>query len=119
MKTILIMEAVAQQRECLTHWLRDDYTVVTAADGAAGVALAERTEPDLILLAQRLPDMDGPEAVRRLQTRSRLQDIPIIALPVPDAEPTAIPSAGYAEALRAPLTMERLETTLRRWLGGG
>lgn len=34
MQTILIVDNVTTQRELLVHWLQDDYSVFTAADGA-------------------------------------------------------------------------------------
>lgn len=119
MQTILIVEAAASYRESLVQWLKDDYTVVTATDAAAGMALAEQTEPDLIFMA--LPGSAGAEVIRCLKAQARLRDVPIIALTtqaVPDAEAQAR-AAGYADALRTPLDEELVYATLRTWLGGG
>jgi CheY-like chemotaxis protein len=121
MKTILIVDQVASQRELLRTWLKDDYTVCTAADAAAGIALAAQTEPDLIFLALALPDSDGGEVARRLKTQARLRDIPLIALtahalPGEDRQEWA---TGWADTLRTPFTEEQVAATLRKWLGGG
>jgi CheY-like chemotaxis protein len=121
MKTILIVEHVASQRELLRAWLKDDYTVCTAADGATGVALAAQTEPDLIFLALTLPDRDGEDVARCIKAQARLRDIPLVALtsqarPAVDTQGQA---AGWADALRTPLDEEHVAATLRKWLGGG
>jgi CheY-like chemotaxis protein len=121
MKTILIVDHVASQRELLGAWLKDDYTVCTAADGATGMALAAQTEPDLIFLALALPDSDGGEIARRIKAQARLRDIPLIvltsqAMPAADAQ---VRAAGWADTLRTPLDEEQVAATLRKWLGGG
>jgi DNA-binding NarL/FixJ family response regulator len=48
-----------------------------ACDGAEGVELAQRYEPDAILLDLALPDLDGVEATRRIRTE---RDVPVVAL---------------------------------------
>src|SRR5712691_3103317 len=67
MKTILIVEDVEFNLDLLVQLLEDDYTILTAADGAAGITLAERARPDLILMDLSLPVIDGWEATRRIK----------------------------------------------------
>jgi DNA-binding NarL/FixJ family response regulator len=43
--------------------------VGTAADGEEAVALAERLDPDVVLMDLRMPRVDGIEAIRRLAER--------------------------------------------------
>ena len=80
MKTILIVEDVEFNLDLLVQLLEDDYTVLTASDGAAGMALTERKCPDLILMDLSLPVIDGWEVTRRLKANAKLRHIPIIAL---------------------------------------
>ena len=94
MKKILIVEDVEFNRDLLVQLLEDDYEVVTAKDGAAGIAVAENERPDLILMDLSLPVIDGWEATRRLKANESLRRIPIIAL-------TAHAMSGDAEKARA------------------
>ena len=80
MKKILIIEDVEYNKDLLVQLLEDDYEIVTADDGAAGLALAAREKPDLILMDLSLPVIDGWEATRRLKADPVLTDIPVIAL---------------------------------------
>ena len=93
MKKILIVEDVELNRDLLVQLLEDDYELLTAADGAAGIELAEREYPDLILMDLSLPVIDGWEATRRIKADTVLRWIPIIAL-------TAHAMKGDAEKAR-------------------
>jgi CheY-like chemotaxis protein len=57
-----------------------EYEVLSARDGAAGIAMAAAELPDLILMDLNLPEIDGWEATRRLKADSATRHIPIIAL---------------------------------------
>ncbi|MCH7776463.1 MAG: response regulator [Gemmatimonadetes bacterium] len=94
MKKILIVEDVEFNRDLVVQLLEDDYMILTAADGQAGVELAERERPDLILMDLSLPGIDGWEATRRIKANEALRNIPIIAL-------TAHAMRGDAEKARA------------------
>ena len=56
------------------------YELMSATDGAAGIAMAAAERPDLILMDLNLPEIDGWEAARRLKADPATRDIPIIAL---------------------------------------
>ena len=72
---------------------RAGFTVLVAADGAHGIALATAEQPDLILMDLSLPILDGWEATRRLKMDERTRHIPIVAL-------TGHALAGHAEGAR-------------------
>lgn len=59
---------------------RKGYTVLVAADGEAGIALAQREKPDLILMDLELPGIDGWEATRQLKNLPETSSIPVIAV---------------------------------------
>ena len=74
------MEDVELNRDLLVQLLEDDYEILTAADGKAGLEAAARMGPDLILMDLSLPVIDGWEATRRLKADAELRHIPVIAL---------------------------------------
>ena len=80
MKKILVIEDNELNMELVTQLLEDDYEVVAATDGAAGLDAALRLRPDLILMDLSLPVLDGWEATRRLRSDPLLGRTPVIAL---------------------------------------
>jgi CheY-like chemotaxis protein len=80
MKTVLIVEDVALNRELLVQLLEDRYRLLLAEDGIAALERAAEGQPDLILMDLSLPRMDGWEATRRLKADARLGRIPVIVL---------------------------------------
>lgn len=57
--------------------------IVSAADGSTALELAQREEPDLVILDIGLPNMDGFDVCRQLRSSSQ---IPIIMLTVRDRD---------------------------------
>lgn len=51
---------------------------LTALDGASGIEITAREDPDVILLDVVMPGMDGFEVCSKLKSNSTLSDIPII-----------------------------------------
>jgi two-component system cell cycle response regulator DivK len=118
-KKILIVEDVEFNRDLLVQLLEDDYELLTAADGAAGIALAKREQPDLILMDLSLPVVDGWEATRRIKATAGLRSIPIIALTAHamrgDAERAR--ECGCDDYLSKPLDEDLLFEKLAQFLG--
>ncbi|SDB79744.1 DNA-binding response regulator, OmpR family, contains REC and winged-helix (wHTH) domain [Raineyella antarctica] len=52
------------------YLVKDGFEVRTAADGETALALAQESEPDVVVLDLGLPGMDGIEVCRRLRTFS-------------------------------------------------
>jgi CheY-like chemotaxis protein len=56
------------------------YSLSTAKDGQTGLDAARDTQPDLILLDTKLPDMDGYELIHQLRREANTRSIPIIII---------------------------------------
>jgi CheY-like chemotaxis protein len=54
------------------------WAVVLAASGPEGIELAEREQPDLILLDVMMPGLDGPATLVELKSRPETAQIPVI-----------------------------------------
>jgi CheY-like chemotaxis protein len=119
MKTILIVEDVEFNLDLLVQLLEDDYTILTASDGADGIELAERAGPDLILMDLSLPVIDGWEATRRLKANARLQHMPIIALTAHamSGDEEKAKAAGCDDYLSKPIDEDLLFAKLQDFLG--
>ncbi len=83
-RKILVVDDEASVRvlaeACIRHALGDGYTVVCAAGGAAGVEVAQRERPDLVLLDIMMPEVDGYEVCRQLKAAPETRDIPVLFL---------------------------------------
>jgi len=76
---IAIVEDEEDIREILEYSLsREGFAVETANDGASGLAMVQKSVPDLVLLDLMLPDIDGLEICRQLKTAEATRDIAII-----------------------------------------
>ena len=62
----------------LIELLGDHYEIVVAINGAMGIAAAEKTQPQLILLDITMPDMNGYEVLEVLKARDSTREIPVI-----------------------------------------
>lgn len=77
-KTVLVIEDDPKTASLVVLYLeREGFNALSAADGEAGLALAQRHRPALVILDLMLPRMDGWEVCRRLRRDS---EVPVIML---------------------------------------
>jgi PleD family two-component response regulator len=78
---ILIVEDDLDVADMLNAYFRvQGYEVFTVNWGEDGIRVCQSSQPDLVILDIRLPDIDGYEVTRRLRSSRRTQQIPIIFL---------------------------------------
>lgn len=91
------------------------FELIVASDGEQGVVMAAKTLPDLILMDQSLPGIDGWEAARQIKASPLTRHIPVIALTANamsgDREKAL--AAGCEDFDTKPVDIERLVEKIR------
>ena len=95
---------------------RPGLRLLTAADGAAGLAQARRHRPDLVLLDLHLPDLDGEEVLRRLRQESDRTPVVVISADATPARVERLRRAGAAAYLTKPIDVHEFLATVDRLL---
>ena len=96
----------------------DGYTVITAADGTAGLELATRERPDLIYLDIRLPHMDGLDVLERLRADARTHAVPVVILSnygEEELRARGLELGAMEFLLKSEITPAGLAETAERW----
>lgn len=80
---VLVIDDSEQVQTLIRDHLRDECVqIITARDGSAGLEIARRQKPDLILLDADKPAPDGLELCRQLKSDPETNNIPLIFLSV-------------------------------------
>ena len=119
MHRILVIEDNFLIRYALQHQLESEgYGMLLAEDGEAGVALAGKEQPDLILLDITLPGLDGWSAARLLKGTPNTALIPIIALTGHNSECFRVKAMakGFDGCESKPIDFERLQGLMQALL---
>jgi two-component system sensor histidine kinase/response regulator len=81
MTTILVVDDDQQTRDFLSDTLQyAGYSAITAANGLAGMQLAEEHLPDLIISDIHMPQLDGYQMLRRIRRAPQTSAVPVIFL---------------------------------------
>ncbi|MDO5697325.1 MAG: response regulator transcription factor [Dermatophilus congolensis] len=119
---LLVVEDEPSIRELLATSLKfAGFEVFTAADGGEAIEVAEREQPDLVVLDVMLPDMDGFAVTKRLRDRGRL--MPIVFVTARDSvdDKVAGLTVGGDDYVTKPFSLEevvaRIRAVLRRTRG--
>ena len=93
----------------------EDFEVHMAADGAEALRLATEILPDIILLDQIMPKMDGKEVLAALRAESSTREIPVLVLSgMPPGAPEEWPGAHF---VGKPFSPDELVERIRELLG--
>lgn len=117
-KHILVVDDNAMILRNIKRVLEERYTVAVAASGMQAFVSIRKKMPDLILLDYEMPQMNGKEVFKKLQTNDDLKEIPVVFLTSVDAkeivmELLALKPAGYIlKPVDTQMLLDKLEGIL-------
>jgi sigma-B regulation protein RsbU (phosphoserine phosphatase) len=116
--TILAVDDTPENLDVVAGILADEYIVKVAINGEIALKIAERQNPDLVLLDVMMPGMDGYEVCRRLKASPSTRDVPVIFLTAMDQTSDEAKgfSLGAADYIAKPVNPPILEARVRTHL---
>ena len=118
-KRILIVDDDAEIVESLRYALEaKKYVVLIARDGNQGLAMAEREDPDLVILDMMMPKRSGFLVLEKLR-RTRAVPLKVIMITANEGSrhKAYAEMLGVDDYIRKPFAMERLVESVNRLLG--
>ncbi len=112
---VLVAEDDASVRMTIEFVLKDEgFDVLLASDGEQALKMASDSLPDVILLDQIMPKMDGKEVLTALRNQEPTNQIPVLVLTgMARGEPEDWPGAHF---LGKPFSPEALVQQIRALL---
>jgi two-component system cell cycle response regulator DivK len=122
MKTILIVEDNAKNMKLVRDLLQHHgHRTLEADSGEAGLALALRERPDLVLMDIQLPDIDGTTVLARIRADTSLDAMPVLAVSasvMPDQQQRIVGS-GFDGFIAKPISIRPFLAAVQRALTEG
>jgi two-component system sensor histidine kinase/response regulator len=79
-KILIVEDTLAIREEIFDILIMENYTVFQAKNGKTGFEIALKEEPDLIISDILMPELNGIEMFKKLQTDKKTRSIPLIFL---------------------------------------
>jgi len=80
-RRVLVVDDIANNRALMVDFLQPlGFEVHEAVDGAEGLARVQALMPDLIVMDNMMPVLDGLEATRRLRASPQTRQLPIVCV---------------------------------------
>lgn len=115
-KVMLIIEDNADLRTFIKSIFSNDFEIIDAPDGAAGLKLAYELIPDVIISDIMMPVMNGLELCDKLKSNIHTNHIPVLILTAKAGEENEIEGlkTGADDYLSKPFNSEILEMRIKR-----
>ncbi|MCR5791640.1 MAG: FapA family protein [Lachnospiraceae bacterium] len=79
-KMILVVDDDANMLRILRSMLKDHYKVVCVNSGKDAIGFVDKHQPNVILLDQMMPELDGATTLRMIRSMPDLDSIPVVFL---------------------------------------
>ena len=114
-RTILLVDDDADILSAMRTVLeRRGYRVVTAGDGNAGLAAAEREGPDLVVVDMMMPKKSGFLVLEKLKSRDEGPPVIMITANEGSRHRAYAEALGADDYIRKPFAMDRLLESVAR-----
>ncbi len=116
MLTLLIVEDDSAIRTMLARFLLGkNFNVKEAENGEQASTILGNINPDIILLDWMLPDLSGPQIIKKIRKNPVQRDIPIIMLTARSEETDKIEGldAGADDYMTKPVSLQELYARIR------
>jgi len=116
---VLVVEDNPDNMRTARALLADDYQVIEASDGRAGVEQARAKQPDIILMDIGLPVMDGLQALAEIRADDKLRSTPVLAVTASamKGDRESILAHGFDGYLSKPIDRTELMRVMQQLLG--
>jgi len=118
-RVLVVDDNAAARRATARVLARAGYDTREAADGTAALAMARATDPHLVLLDVMLPDMQGPEVMRRLRADPAFTTTSVVLMSAARTEPgdqVGGLDAGAEDYIARPISNQELLARVRTQL---
>jgi CheY-like chemotaxis protein len=112
-RSVLVVDDDPLLRLVVSAVLADEgYVVREARDGAQALAVLDHWRPDLIILDQMMPGMDGSAFRAEQRKRQDVADVPVIVVSAADRMLQQAEASGVAATLPKPFDLDTLLDTI-------
>ena len=78
---VLVIDDLVDMRNIIAEsLLKHNYSVMTANNGLRGLEAAKKYNPDVIITDWMMPEMSGPEFIKKIKRDDELNSIPVVLL---------------------------------------